>query len=80
MENETVPKDGVPVLVDGYPVGRVTSSRYSSALRRGFGLAWVPASLAEQDKKIQIRVNGQPTSARVTMKPAYDPDGKRLRE
>ena len=80
MENGAVPQDGVPVLLDDHPVGKVTSSRYSPTLGRGFGLAWVPAHLAEEGKEIQIRVNGQSTPARVTMEPVYDPEGKRLRE
>ncbi|MFQ5872408.1 MAG: glycine cleavage T C-terminal barrel domain-containing protein, partial [Dehalococcoidia bacterium] len=80
MENGVVPQDGVPVLLDGWPVGRVTSSRYSPTLGRGFGLAWVPADLAEEGKKIGIRVDGQAAPARVTMEPVFDPEGKRLRE
>lgn len=80
MENGAVPQDGTPVLRDGMPVGKVTSARFSPSVGRGFGLAWVPVDLAEEGDEIQIRVGGQPTPARVTLKPVYDPEGKRLRE
>ena len=80
MENGAVPEDGVPVLLNGSPVGKVTSSRYSPTLRRGFGLAWVPIDLAEDGTRIQIRVDGRPAPARVAIQPVYDPEGRRLRE
>ncbi|MFQ5934034.1 MAG: aminomethyltransferase family protein, partial [Dehalococcoidia bacterium] len=80
MENGGVPQDGVPVLQDDWPVGKVTSSRYSPTLGRGFGLAWVPIDLAEEGREIRIRVDGQPVPARVTLNPVYDPEGKHLRE
>ena len=80
MENSAVPEDGVPVLHGGKPVGKVTSSRYSPTLKRGFGLAWVPAHLAQDGTEIQVRVRGQGAPARVRLEPVYDPEGKRLRE
>ena len=75
-----MPYDGVPVLHNGLPVGKVTSSRYSPTLGRGFGLAWVPMHLSEEGTEVQIRVNGREAPARVSLEPVYDPEGKRLRE
>ena len=80
MEGGGVPQDGVPVLRNGWPIGKVTSSRFSPTLQKGFGLAWVPIDLAEDGKSIQIRVDGKPEPARVAIDPVYDPEGKRLRE
>ncbi len=80
MDDSTVPEDGVPVVDDGRPVGRVTSSRMSPTLGRGFGFVWVPVEFSEEGREIHIQVNGVPLPAKVTGQPVYDPEGKRLRE
>ena len=59
MDDDVVPDDGVPVMLDGGPVGRVTSARLSPTLGRGFGLAWVPVDLAEDGSPIGVRVDGR---------------------
>ena len=79
MEDGIVPPDGVPVVVNGKPVGRVTSSRLSAANGRGFGLAWVPAEMAKDGTQIFIQVNDRPVPAKVSDAPVYDPEGERLR-
>ena len=80
MCGSDVPQDGVPVIKDGVPVGRVTSSRLSPILEKGFGFAWVPSELATEGTEISIRVDGRLSLANVTNKPFYDPQGKRLRD
>ena len=79
MENGMVPEDGVPVISEGSPVGRVTSARLSPTLNKGFGLAWVPSHLAEEGAHIEILISQREQPARVTLRPVYDPDGVRLR-
>ena len=79
MRDGTVPDDGDPVVVGDTPIGRVTSSRMSPTLGRGFGLAWVPNDLAEERREIFIRVGRQSFPAAITLEPFYDPEGKRLR-
>lgn len=80
MRGDRIPKDGNPVLIDGEPVGRVTSARLSPTFGRGFGLAWVPVDAAEDGKEIRIRIDGRDQPANVTLEAFYDPEGKRLRE
>ena len=80
MRDGFVPEDGEPVVEEGEPIGRVTSSRMSPTLGKGFGLAWVPEKLAREGAEILIRSGGNDWPAVVTMKPVYDPDGLRLRE
>ena len=58
MENGAVPEDGTPVLEHGWPVGKVTSSRYSPSIGKGFGLAWVPDRLAAEGQLLEIRAPG----------------------
>jgi sarcosine oxidase subunit alpha len=79
MLNGQVPQDGVPVVTQGKPIGRVTSARLSPTLGRGIGLAWIPVEMAQEDSAISILVNGREQPAQVTLKPFYDPEGERLR-
>ena len=79
MENGIVPEDGVPVISEGRPVGRVTSARFSPTLGKGFGLAWVLPKLAEEGSLIEVLINHREHTASVTLRPVYDPDGARLR-
>ena len=79
MENGLVPEDGVPIISEGRPVGRVTSARLSPTLGKGFGLAWLPSHLAEEGTRIEVLISAREQTARVTLQPVYDPDGARLR-
>ncbi len=49
-------------------------------MNKGFGLAWVPAELAQDGTQISVLVNGKPRPAQVTLQPFYDPEGERLRQ
>ena len=80
MRRGAVPQDGAAVVAGRVPIGRVTSSRMSPTLDKGFGLAWVPVELAEEGQVIDITVDGGIATADITLQPIYDPDGKRLRE
>ena len=73
------PEDGTPVVSGGRPIGRVTSARISPTLGSGFGLAYVPPSLAIEGATIEVLIGERPVTARVTLQPVYDPEGSRLR-
>ncbi len=79
MANGVVPAEGGQIVIDGRPGGRVTSARWSDHLGRSIGMAWVPPDLAEEDAEIAIKVNGSVESARVRLRPFFDPDGEQLR-
>ena len=79
MKHGSMQEDGVPVISEGRPVGRVTSARLSPTLNKGFGLAWVPSHLAEEGAHIEVLISQREQPARVTLQPVYDPDGARLR-
>jgi sarcosine oxidase, subunit alpha len=80
LPGDSVPEDGAPVVLDGRPAGRVTSSRYSPARQAAIGLAWVPLQQSEEGATINVRVRGQLVSAIVTHESFYDPEGARLRQ
>ena len=79
MPDGEVPHEGAAIVVDGGPAGRVTSSRFSRKLGRAIGMAWVPASLAQDGSALEIADEGRRLRAAVTTKPFYDPDQERLR-
>ena len=79
MVNGTVPPEGGQIVLEGRPAGRVTSARWSARLGKAIGLAWVPATLAEEGTLLSIKVNGSLERASVRLKPFFDPDGERLR-
>ena len=79
MQDGLVPEDGVPVVSNGHPVGRVTSARLSPTMGKGFGLAWVPTDLAQEGVSIEVLINDRRVPAQVTLQSVYDPDGERLR-
>jgi len=83
MIGTAVPAEGAAVVLDGKPIGRVTSSKWSPTLDRAIGLAWVPADLAVEDQALTIRLGtgreGASAPAVVRTRPFYDPAGERVR-
>jgi sarcosine oxidase, subunit alpha len=74
-----VPPEGGQVVVDGTPVGRVTSARWSDQLGRAIGMAWVPPELAEDGASLLLKVDGRLERAQVRLRPFFDADGTHLR-
>jgi sarcosine oxidase subunit alpha len=71
--------EGCQVVEQGRLVGRVTSARYSPALAKLVGLAWVPTAGAAVGERFLIRYGGADLAASVAPVPFYDPEGKRLK-
>tara|TARA_A100001037_G_C15154223_1_gene642766 strand:+ start:18195 stop:20987 length:2793 start_codon:yes stop_codon:yes gene_type:complete len=74
------PKDGAAILHQGVPVGRVTSARRSSINQNPIGLAILPEDLCVQNQEVLILINEELYLATVSLEPAYDPKGIRLKE
>jgi sarcosine oxidase subunit alpha len=79
MEENVVPAEGAQVVVEGYPVGRVTSARRSDEVGAVIGLAWVPPERAEAGTRFEVRVDRQLRGARVLHGAFFDPAGERMR-
>jgi sarcosine oxidase subunit alpha len=79
MENGVVPAEGGQIVVEGRPGGRVTSARWSDAVGKAIGMAWVPPHLAEEGAEIAVKVDDRIEKAHVRLRPFFDPDGERLR-
>jgi aminomethyltransferase len=67
-EGRRPPRADQAVLVDGEPVGVVTSGNFSPTLGHGIALAFLPPEV-EEGTEVQIDVRGTPTPARVVSTP-----------
>ena len=79
VANGAVPTEGAAVVAGGRPIGLITSSRFSPKLQRTIGMAWVPASLADDGTELTIADDGRRITAQVHKAPFYDPDQELLR-
>ena len=68
LEGRRFPRAGYAVLVDGDPVGEITSGNFSPMLERGIALAFVPPDLAD-GAAVEIDIRGTPTPATVVALP-----------
>ena len=66
-----IARDGYPVLINGEPVGRVTSGSPAPFLKKNIGLAYVPVEHANEGQEIHIEVRGRPVAARIVPVPFY---------
>ncbi len=71
-----IARDGYPVLIDGAPVGRVTSGSPAPYLKKNIGLAYVPVGYANEGQEIHIEVRGRPVAARIVPVPFYKRERK----
>jgi sarcosine oxidase subunit alpha len=79
MEEDVVPAEGAQIVVEGMPVGRVTSARRSEAVGEVIGLAWVPTDRSEPGTRVEIQVDRLRKGARITHGAFFDPAGERMR-
>jgi sarcosine oxidase, subunit alpha len=80
LRNGSVPTEGSVVLDEhGVAAGQVTSARRSRQLDKVIGMAWVPATLANDGASITIADNGTRIVGSVITEPFHDPAGELLR-
>jgi aminomethyltransferase len=66
-----IARDGQEVLIDGQPVGRVTSGSPAPFLKKNIGMAYVPVEFANEGRAIEIDVRGRLVSAQIVALPFY---------
>jgi aminomethyltransferase len=69
VEGRRPPREGQPVLVDGEPVGVVTSGNFSPTLERGIALAFLPPTV-QPGESVQIDQRGT-LAPGVVVKPPF---------
>ncbi|MDG2404327.1 MAG: FAD-dependent oxidoreductase [Paracoccaceae bacterium] len=71
---------GEPIfLLDGMPVGQVTSGGYGYGVDKSLALGYVRADLAKGGGKFNVSVLGQDHTGTILGEPPFDPTGTRLR-
>jgi aminomethyltransferase len=71
MIDNGIPRQGYHILVDGKPVGVVTSGTMSPSLNKPIGIGFVPADAASAGNKIYIDIRGRARLAEIVKTPFY---------
>lgn len=64
-----IPREGYPVLAGGQAVGSITSGTHSPVLKKGIGMAYVPAALSPLGTPLEVEIRGKATPATVVPTP-----------
>ena len=71
MTERGIARDGQEVVVNGAPLGKVTSGSPAPYLKKNIGMAYVPIEFADEGQQIQIDVRGRLVSAEIVKTPFY---------
>ncbi|WP_413718754.1 GcvT family protein [Silicimonas sp. MF1-12-2] len=79
--NDADAQGGEPVfLPDGTPAGQVSSGGYGYSVGKSLAIAYLKAGVAGPGDAVDVAILGRAHRARVLERPAFDPDGRRLRD
>ncbi len=60
-------------------VGYITSGGYAHHVKKSMALGYVPAELSKHETNLEVEINGKLYAAKVTNRPLYDANGKKMR-
>jgi aminomethyltransferase len=66
-----IARDDQEIVIDGKPVGRVTSGSPAPFLKKNIGMGYVPVEFASTGQQIQIDVRGRLVAAEIVKTPFY---------
>jgi glycine cleavage system T protein (aminomethyltransferase) len=70
-EGRAIARHGHRALVDGTPVGDVTSGTFAPFLKKNIGLAYLPAALTDPGTRFEVEIRGRREPAVVVPTPFY---------
>ncbi|MBM3680485.1 MAG: FAD-dependent oxidoreductase [Actinobacteria bacterium] len=76
---DAAPLGGEPILLDGNPVGYVTSANFGYSVGTSIAYGYLPADAAVPGTRAAIRIFDREVGGSVTSEPIFDPTGERLR-
>jgi aminomethyltransferase len=71
MKGRGIGRDGYEVLIDGVPMGWVTSGGPAPTLNKNIGLCYLPQALSEPGRTMHVMVRGTPVEAVTVATPFY---------
>ena len=71
MMDRGIARDGYAVYVEGKAAGYVTSGSYAPFLKKNIGMAYLPPSLAEVGREIEVDIRGKMAGAQIVPLPFY---------
>ncbi len=74
-----VPLGHEPVYLEGEVIGQTTSAAFGYRIGRPIALGYLEAEAAREGQAVTVDIGRALFPARVTMEPAYDPSGARMR-
>jgi glycine cleavage system T protein (aminomethyltransferase) len=80
LDGTEVVTTGDPIVIDGVPIGRVTSGSYSPTQKRGVAMGYVEPNHAIAGVGVDIRSPQADVPATISIMPLYDPGDVRTRQ
>ncbi len=71
LENNSFPRKGYPILLDGKQQGTITSGIFSPSLNVGIAMGYLPTEASALGTKVQVEVRGKMVEGRVVKRPFY---------
>jgi aminomethyltransferase len=71
LECRRIAREDSPVLVEGQPVGKVTSGTFSPKLQKVIAMAYVAHQHSSVGTKVEVNLRGTMVAAEVTGLPFY---------
>jgi aminomethyltransferase len=71
LQGRAIARHGYPVLLNGEPVGEITSGTWSPSLGEAIALAYVPAAAAKVGSQLAVEIRGKAEPAVVVKRPFY---------
>ena len=71
MRDRGVARDGYSVYVQGKAAGYVTSGSHAPFLKKNVGMAYLPPTLAEVGREIEVEIRGKMAGAQIVPLPFY---------
>jgi len=71
LQGRAIARHGYPVLLNGEPVGEITSGTWSPTLGEAIALAYVPAAAAKVGSELAVEIRGKAEPAVVVKRPFY---------
>jgi aminomethyltransferase len=71
LEGKRIARQGTPVVLDGMPIGEVTSGTLSPTLQRSIAMAYVDADRAAEGTALAVDLKGTTIPAQVVKLPFY---------